>query len=119
VTTVVSWLMFGLVLGGYYEYGRTSKTHPLAPWHQVGSDSYAFVVNLSDTALPVGAIAPKVDRVIRLMGFAPPHDSVYLRIPYADTSILLLVGDAWIPLELKRPGIHRIEVRPIPRDRRG
>lgn len=111
--TWLSYVFLAATVAGFVEYGHTQNTHPVAPWQEIGSSAYVNVVNYTPDSIPVGVIAPKVDRVIRLLGWVPANDSLVFRLPYADTPILLLVNSSWLPMEIDEPSMHRVEVRPV------
>lgn len=111
----VSWVMFFAWLG-LGAWGATKlNDEPLGVWAQLGTDTYATVVNETPDSVPVGAIGLKVDRIIRLLGFVQGRDSATFRIPYADTDVLLLVDSWWVPIDTRLPGTHRVTVRSISR----
>lgn len=106
-----------LALGAYVVPKMDDK--PLGAWDETHTFAYVTVVNQTVDSVPVEAIGPRVDHVIRLLGHVPAHDSATYRIPYLDTDVILLVDSWWFLVDTRVAGTHRFTVRPTPRGPEG
>ena len=83
----MTWVVFTLWLGlGAFMIPKMNDTDS----SPVGSQHYTIVVNPDADSVRVYALAPAVDSAIRYLGTVPPHDSAFLRLPYADTKVYVL-----------------------------
>lgn len=117
----MSWALFAGWLAGMGFFATHAGDPPLGKWNDVGAWAYVTVVNHTPDSIPVGTIAPKVDRVIRLLGWVQAQDSATYRLPYSDTVVLLLINDGWLPMDVEEPSTHRVDVWPLkaPHESRG
>ncbi len=82
---------------------------PLRPWTTVGSATYIHVVNTGFDTLRVDASAPEVDSAIRRIGVVAPGAESFIRLPYADCRVSLVLhsptGSRTIELNVTKPGV--------------
>ena len=83
----------------FYNHYSSPNRHPLHPWEKVGSANWVEFANPSADSVRVYAIAPEVDNAVRFVDAVAPGAVVYLRLPYADTKVTVLMigpeGGTW------------------------
>jgi hypothetical protein len=103
---VISYVMFGVWLGGLSLGVSKFDNHPLDPWTEVGSSAYVQVVNSSYDSVRVTAKAPEVDSTIRTLGTVPPWTTALYHLPYLDTKVTLTVGAKVVVIHPNRPRVY-------------
>lgn len=78
---------------------------PLRPWNGIGSAAFVRYENPTDTIQSVYFYAPKLGAGYHVRRVAP-HTETFLKSPYTDTVVLVVVGRDTTRLRIERPGIY-------------
>lgn len=79
--------------------------HPLRPWEKIGSAAFVRYENTTDTVQAVTFVAPGFDMTPRTQ-VVEPRTEAFLKSPYADCVVLVIVGRDTTRLRIERPGIY-------------
>lgn len=99
-----------LLVGSFAFYGANGPEKSLRPWTEVGSSAYISLVNNTKFSLPIFAKAPEVDSASRFLGILTDCDSVKFKLPYVDTKVILLAGDAALEVDVKDARTYSLEL---------
>lgn len=78
--------------------------HPQRPWEKVGSAAYVRYENTTDTVQTVRFLAPAINgNSVRTVA---PRTEAFLKSPYADCVVLVVIGRDTTRLRIERPGIY-------------
>jgi hypothetical protein len=102
----LSYVFLAATTAGFVAYGKSAGKPPLAPWDKVGSSAYVWLENPTGDSLSVSVRAPAIDTATRFLGTIAPHDGILVRLPYADTNVLLTVGPRTVELKVRGPGVY-------------
>lgn len=110
---VISYLMAAIYFGGFIFWSKEADKHPLAPWNEIGSSAYVWVVNPSYDTLSLYVKAPEVDSAVRFLGSIAPCAEGMYRLPYLDTEVeinLVSLSQEFVQVvKPMKPGVYTLD----------
>jgi hypothetical protein len=98
------------VVGMIWVMSTYPNSSALRPWGAVGADAYLEIANNSQRDLPLLVMAPQVDSAVRFLGIVPKCGTARFKLPYADTKVIVIVGNLQHELSIEKPGTYFIEL---------
>lgn len=100
-----SFLKLVLGIGSFLGQQKASEWHALRPWQGIGSGAYIRYENATDTTQQVVFVAPGFDLTRRAQSVAPRTEA-FLKSPYTDCRVFVIIGRDTTRLRIERPGIY-------------